>query len=169
MKTLTVGSYDITCRWCNTPMLTIRAGRMNLTTKMARVFARCERCNETQRQDVKLELTDVEKLAEREKAQLASKRASRQGKPAKKRRRKASRTVADLVGRCEGEGKRKTWRFTYPTKYATLMLVMKKYMGNWQAHFGDRRMGSGKTMKEALEQAKRRMHNCGYELVEIDF
>lgn len=43
-------------------------------------------------------------------------------------------------------------------------LIMKKYMGYWEVHFGELRMGSGKTMVEAMEQAKRRMNNCGYEL-----
>lgn len=86
-------------------------------------------------------------------------------KPKKKKvKRPTRRTYAGLTGTCSGQGKRKEWRFTYPTKYMPLMLVMKKYMGYWDVWFGEMRMGSGKTMIEALEQAKRRMNNCGYEL-----
>ena len=140
MRKITVGTYSVECYKCKDAMLVMRIGHMNEISKVASLTCRCETCARTRRTDVYM------------------------GPPKKKVKKPAKRTIAGLTGTCSGKGKRKEWRFTYPTKHMPLLLRAKKYMGYWEVHFGEMRMGSGKTMKEALEQAKRRMNNCGYEL-----
>ena len=83
----------------------------------------------------------------------------------KKVKRPTRRTYAGLRGEKVGKGRRAEWHFTYPTKYAPLLLRATKYMGEWDVYFGHLRMGSGKTLVEGLEQAKRRMANNGHDLV----
>ena len=87
-------------------------------------------------------------------------------KPKKKKSaRPTFRTYAGLRGQKIGKGRRSEWHFTYRTKYAPLLLRAKKFMGDWDVYYDSLRMGSGNTLVEALEQAKRKMANRGHELV----
>ena len=89
-------------------------------------------------------------------------------KPKKKVKRPTRRKYAGLQGEKVGKGRRAEWHFTYRTKYAPLLLRAKKFMGEWNVYFGELRVGSGNTLVGALEQAKRRMVNRGYDLVSDD-
>ena len=86
-----------------------------------------------------------------------------QPKPKRKRaKRPTTRTFAGLRGEKAG----KEWRFTYPTAYAPYLLKARKdSWGDWSIWWGIERVGSGGTMTDALEQAKRRMNARGYHLV----
>lgn len=141
--TAQVGANAGTCPKCRDQGLVMRVGRK--ANGEIPVTCRCFDCSITFKGVVKV------KKAKKAKG---------------KRKGQVVRTYAGLRGQ---RASKREWTFKYPTnEYGPLWLkTTKNTWGNWSVWWAAERVASGDTIKEALENAKKRLDDRGYHLSDI--